>query len=165
MIAHANVIANILQVTTYESVPRKQNGVGTQVSLGLLPFSHIYALVVICHVGTYRGDEIIVLPKFDLKALLAAVQNFKIRQMCIVSSLPNQPDFLIDHFPNNLLTHLTPHRFPPSSSPSSETKNLPPNTTSPPYAFFTAAPPLSEAKPLTRSSRSSPTCASAKATA
>ncbi|KEZ41351.1 hypothetical protein SAPIO_CDS7464 [Scedosporium apiospermum] len=84
MIAHANVIANILQVTTYESVPRKQNGVGTQVSLGLLPFSHIYALVVICHVGTYRGDEIIVLPKFDLKTLLAAVQNFKIRQMCIV---------------------------------------------------------------------------------
>ncbi|CAI4210832.1 unnamed protein product [Parascedosporium putredinis] len=54
MISHVNVIANVLQVSTYESVARKKSKVDTQVTLGLLPFSHIYALVVVCHVGTYR---------------------------------------------------------------------------------------------------------------
>lgn len=85
MISHVNVIANVLQVSTYESVARKKNKVDTQVTLGLLPFSHIYALVVVCHVGTYRGDGVIVLPKFELPALLNAVQTHKIQQMCIVS--------------------------------------------------------------------------------
>ena len=92
MISHRNVIANVLQIKTYESVSREQNKIGSQVALGLLPFSHIYALVVVCHAGTYRGDEVVVLPKFELERLLAAVQKHKIQQMCIVShSLPTNP--------------------------------------------------------------------------
>ncbi|PKS09197.1 hypothetical protein jhhlp_003811 [Lomentospora prolificans] len=97
MISHRNVIANVLQIKTYESVSREQNKIGSQVALGLLPFSHIYALVVVCHAGTYRGDEVVVLPKFELERLLAAVQKHKIQQMCIqvppiiIALLRNQP--------------------------------------------------------------------------
>lgn len=87
MISHANVIANVLQYTTYESVGRKERKVETQVCLGLLPFSHIYALVVIVHGAVYRGDGAIVLPKFELPFLLKAIQDFKIEHMCLVSFL------------------------------------------------------------------------------
>ncbi|KPM42945.1 hypothetical protein AK830_g3623 [Neonectria ditissima] len=84
MISHYNVIANVLQKSIYDSVGRKAQGIKTQVMLGLLPFSHIYGLVPVTHVGTYRGDEIIVLPRFELKSFLAAVQNFRIEQISVV---------------------------------------------------------------------------------
>ncbi|TEA20372.1 Acyl-CoA ligase AFT1-1 [Colletotrichum sidae] len=84
MISHRNVIANTLQFRTYESVARKALGIETQIGLGLLPFSHIYGLVVIAHCGTYRGDGIIVLPKFELKQFLDAVQRFKINCLPVV---------------------------------------------------------------------------------
>lgn len=84
MISHRNVIANVLQYTTYESVGRKKYGVETQAVMGLLPYSHIYGLVVATHGSTYRGDEVIVLPKFSLDTFLAAIQRFKIQQMPIV---------------------------------------------------------------------------------
>jgi acyl-CoA synthetase (AMP-forming)/AMP-acid ligase II len=85
MISHRNIIANVLQQSTYESVGRGQKGVKTQAITGFLPFSHIFALVVACHSGTWRGDEVIILPKFDFKASLAAIQRFKIEQLFVVS--------------------------------------------------------------------------------
>lgn len=84
MISHYNVIANILQYVTYESVGRSRRGVTSQVSLGLLPYSHIYGLVVVTHGSTYRGDEIIVLPKYELNLFLAAVQRFRIEHLPLV---------------------------------------------------------------------------------
>ena len=84
MISHRNVIANAIQYGAYESVARKMQGVETQAELGLLPFSHIYGLVVIAHSGTYRGDEVIVLPKFEFQTFLAAIQRFKINHLLLV---------------------------------------------------------------------------------
>lgn len=86
MISHRNVIANVMQMKEYESVGRKLKGIDTQVEIGLLPFSHIYGLVPICHAGTYRGDALIVLPKFELETFLAAIQTYKIQLLRIVSS-------------------------------------------------------------------------------
>ncbi|KAH8663346.1 AMP-binding enzyme [Ilyonectria robusta] len=84
MISHRNVIANILQKRTFESIPRKSQGVDTQVILGLLPFSHIYGLVLITHVSAFRGDEVIVQPRFELERCLAAIAQFKIQQLNLV---------------------------------------------------------------------------------
>ncbi|KAI1454058.1 acetyl-CoA synthetase-like protein [Annulohypoxylon moriforme] len=84
MIAHRNVIANVMQIRWHDDPGRRMKGVETQVQLGLLPFSHIYGLVVIAQAGTYRGDEVIVLPKFELKALLEVIQKFKVQFMHIV---------------------------------------------------------------------------------
>lgn len=83
MVSHYNVIANITQLTTYESYYRNQQCIESQALLGLLPFSHIYGLVVMAHVAPYRGDEVIVLPKYTLETLLAAVERFKIHQINI----------------------------------------------------------------------------------
>ncbi|KAK0749407.1 hypothetical protein B0T18DRAFT_322482 [Schizothecium vesticola] len=84
MISHRNVIANIMQYCTYESVNRRKLGIETQVELGLLPFSHIYGLVVVAHSGTWRGDEIVVLPKFELESYLQAIERFKINHLLVV---------------------------------------------------------------------------------
>lgn len=87
MISHYNVISNILQVTTYESVYRKQRGIQSQALLGLLPFSHCYGLIVMAHIAPYRGDEVIVLPKFKLETMLMAVQRFRIEQINIAPTI------------------------------------------------------------------------------
>lgn len=84
MISHQNVIANIMQTTAYESVSRKQHGVDTQAIIGLLPLSHIYALTLIALLSQYRGDGVIILPKFELDTFLSAVQKYKINQLSVV---------------------------------------------------------------------------------
>lgn len=91
MISHKNVIANTLQMTTFEKSTRQALSSGaaspfTDVVLGLLPQNHIYALVVICHVGPYRGDQVITLPKFDLHLYLSSIQRFKIQALYVVST-------------------------------------------------------------------------------
>ncbi|WZH48780.1 Putative phenylacetyl ligase [Fusarium acuminatum] len=83
-ISHRNVIANVMQMTVQDHEGRKAAGVDTQVQLGLLPLSHIYGLVPVAHSGIYNGDETVILPRFELKSLLSAVQRFKIQQMALV---------------------------------------------------------------------------------
>ncbi|KAF5723292.1 phenylacetyl ligase [Fusarium mundagurra] len=84
MISHRNIIANVLQLKTYESVSRKKDGIKTQACLGALPFSHIYGLLIISFASTFRGDKIVVLPEFDLEKALIAVQTYKIAHMFVV---------------------------------------------------------------------------------
>ncbi|KAK8070952.1 hypothetical protein PG997_011155 [Apiospora hydei] len=96
MISHRNVIANMMQLRWFESVGRSQKGVVTQVNLGVLPLSHIYGLIVVALSGIYRGDQIVILPRFELKNLLECIQRFKINQLClvppiIIQLLKNQP--------------------------------------------------------------------------
>ncbi|KAI4267648.1 MAG: hypothetical protein L6R38_008154 [Xanthoria sp. 2 TBL-2021] len=89
-ISHRNVIGNTLQISTFESPSRERlkhaggQYAGTEVGLGLLPQSHIYSLVVICHATIYRGDQVINLPKFELHSYLNAIQRFKINMLYLV---------------------------------------------------------------------------------
>lgn len=97
MISHRNVIANIMQMVAYEKNYRdsmKEPGSKydmTEVTLGLLPQSHIYSLVLICHATTYRGDQVINLPKFEMQQLLTCIAKFKINMLNLVSSLSFYP--------------------------------------------------------------------------
>ncbi|KAF4470270.1 hypothetical protein FALBO_2816, partial [Fusarium albosuccineum] len=83
-ITHRNVISNIMQMAIQDSAGRAAAGIDTQVQLGLLPLSHIYGLVPVAHHGIYNGDETVILPKFELKILLSAIQKFGIMQMALV---------------------------------------------------------------------------------
>lgn len=93
MISHRNVIANSIQIATFETPYRESlstiqskldNEPYCAIALDLLPQSHIYALVYICHAGPYRGDQVIVLPRFELKAFLETVQKFRITELFLV---------------------------------------------------------------------------------
>ncbi|KAF4255143.1 hypothetical protein KXW98_009382 [Aspergillus fumigatus] len=100
MISHRNVIANTLQITACEKTWRDSlTPTGgpryTDIALGLLPYSHIYALVVICHSGPFRGDQVIVLPKFELKSYLSAIQQFKITSLFLDPSFSKVPPIII----------------------------------------------------------------------
>jgi acyl-CoA synthetase (AMP-forming)/AMP-acid ligase II len=88
MISHHNVIANVLQIMAYEKPVRDKRPAAkrSEVALGLLPLSHIYGLVVIAQASTYRGDEVIILPKFELQSYLRAIQNYKIETLYVVRS-------------------------------------------------------------------------------
>lgn len=91
MISHRNVIANTMQIGTFEKPTRskmikdvRNQSDYTENVLGLLPMSHIYGLVVICHASIYRGDGVIVLPKFEFQSTLEAIQNNKINTLFLV---------------------------------------------------------------------------------
>ncbi|KAF4124534.1 Acyl-CoA synthetase (AMP-forming)/AMP-acid ligase II [Geosmithia morbida] len=84
MVSHRNVIANIIQVGIYDGVGRKQKGIKTQVHLGLLPLSHIYGLTLVGLLGQYRGDEAVILPRFELSSFLSSIQRFRIEALFIV---------------------------------------------------------------------------------
>lgn len=86
MISHRNVIANTLQVSTFDSYARnKKHGPGfSETVLGLLPFSHIYGLIVISHVSLCSGDAVIVLPRFEMQSFLTAIQTYKMTKLYLV---------------------------------------------------------------------------------
>lgn len=84
MVSHRNVIANTMQYATFETPTRDKVGIVTQSVLGLLPLSHIYGLVVTAHGCPYLGDEIIVLPKFEMPTFLSAIERFKINLLFLV---------------------------------------------------------------------------------
>lgn len=86
MISHRNVISNIIQINTYDKPARDKRAKGyTEVALGLLPLSHIYGLIVVAQSGVYRGDAVIILPKFEMSMFLNAIQTYKIQMLYLVS--------------------------------------------------------------------------------
>jgi acyl-CoA synthetase (AMP-forming)/AMP-acid ligase II len=89
MISHRNVIANVMQITAFDGPFRDTLRDPMQKHymenvLTLLPMSHIYALVVMCHTGPYRGDGNIVLPRFEMQMLLGSIQKHKINTLYLV---------------------------------------------------------------------------------
>jgi acyl-CoA synthetase (AMP-forming)/AMP-acid ligase II len=77
MLTHANLIANLLQIEAVESP-------GLHALVGVLPFFHIYGLVVILNFGLRAGAAVVTLPRFDLEQFLAALQNWRIELVHLV---------------------------------------------------------------------------------
>ncbi|KAK4935237.1 hypothetical protein LTR10_023664 [Elasticomyces elasticus] len=98
MISHFNVIANVKQIQPFEQPSRDAIKLGyLDVTLGLVPFSHIYGLVGIAHISVYRGDSIVVLPKFVFKDFLGSVEKYKINTLSVV------PPIIINLVKNKVL--------------------------------------------------------------
>ena len=55
----------------------------SDVALGILPLSHSFALLI-CHAAVYRGENTVLLPAFEMKAMLGAVQSFGINRLYVV---------------------------------------------------------------------------------
>jgi acyl-CoA synthetase (AMP-forming)/AMP-acid ligase II len=71
MLTHRNLVANLAQIDAAEAPELRA-------FLGVLPFFHIYGLVVIMNFGLLRGATIVTLPKFDLEAVLRVLQDWPI---------------------------------------------------------------------------------------
>ena len=89
MISHRNLISNVMQIHSaeapyYKHLAKQRGAEYNEVVLGLLPFSHIYGLVVVVHSAIYEGCKIIVLPKFELKSYLQTIQDHRVERLYVV---------------------------------------------------------------------------------
>ncbi|MEN3002089.1 MAG: 4-coumarate--CoA ligase family protein [Armatimonadota bacterium] len=79
MLTHYNLVANMVQVLG--------SGVNLQTDervIGILPFYHIYGMLVILNLCLYRGMTIVTLPRFDLELFLKTLQDYKITRANLV---------------------------------------------------------------------------------
>jgi acyl-CoA synthetase (AMP-forming)/AMP-acid ligase II len=77
MLTHRNLVANLAQI---EAVERAE----LRALIGVLPFFHIYGLLVILNFGLRVGATVVTLPRFDLELFLQALQDWRVELAHIV---------------------------------------------------------------------------------
>jgi long-chain acyl-CoA synthetase len=87
MLSHQNITANARQINLLDPHSHANNPVETAPDriLGVLPFFHVFANATVLNRTINNGGEIVMLPRFEAKAALAAVHRTK------VTSLPGVP--------------------------------------------------------------------------
>jgi acyl-CoA synthetase (AMP-forming)/AMP-acid ligase II len=83
MLTHRNLVANLCQIHglhDFTAVPVDEH----DVVLGLLPFFHIYGMVVIMLATLYEGATAVTMPRFDLEQFLQLQQQYGITYANVV---------------------------------------------------------------------------------
>ncbi len=80
MITHSNMVANISQ---FEGIEHYSPTTEHDRLIAVLPFYHIYGMMIFMSSGIHRGATVITMPKFDLEQFLAILQNHKITRAYI----------------------------------------------------------------------------------
>jgi acyl-CoA synthetase (AMP-forming)/AMP-acid ligase II len=74
MLTHHNLVANLCQC---EGMQHFEAFGGSDVVMAVLPFFHIYGMVVIMMLGLAGGATIVTMPRFDLQEFLGLVQKYR----------------------------------------------------------------------------------------
>jgi acyl-CoA synthetase (AMP-forming)/AMP-acid ligase II len=78
MLTHRNLVANLCQ---FEAVHR----VGAdETTIAVLPFFHIYGLVVIMNAAVSRGATVVTMPRFELDQFLQTMQDHRVTRAYVV---------------------------------------------------------------------------------
>ena len=77
MLTHRNIVANLAQLAAIE-------GHDLKALVGVLPFFHIYGMVVILNFGLMRGLAVVTMPKFEFEPFLKVLQDWRIELAHIV---------------------------------------------------------------------------------
>jgi acyl-CoA synthetase (AMP-forming)/AMP-acid ligase II len=72
MLSHRNLVANILQTEVAVSLSERDT------MLGVLPFFHIYGMVVIMNLALHVGATVVTMPRFDLEQCLGLMQQHRV---------------------------------------------------------------------------------------
>ena len=81
MLTHRNIVANLCQMngaTDFNAFQEPDR------ILGVLPFFHIYGMVVILKLGLCNGGTIVTMPRFDFEEFLATTQKYRLTNLPIV---------------------------------------------------------------------------------
>ncbi len=70
MLTHRNLVANVCQSRAGGDMLREDD-----VIVGVLPFFHIYGMVVIMGFGLVQGTTIVTMPRFELETFLRVIQD------------------------------------------------------------------------------------------
>ncbi|KAI5835205.1 acetyl-CoA synthetase-like protein [Schizophyllum commune Tattone D] len=108
-IPHYAFIANIVQLAVHNDInepyyngsktvvpwdsPERRFRVG-DVCLGVLPFYHIYGLLMSLHFGLYAGLAVVVVPTFKYTDMLASIERYNVTHLSLV---PPQAVLLCKH--------------------------------------------------------------------
>jgi acyl-CoA synthetase (AMP-forming)/AMP-acid ligase II len=81
MLTHRNLVANLCQA---EGMRNFECFGERDVTMAVLPFFHIYGMVVIMMLGLAGGGTILVMPRFDMMEFLANVQKHRVTILPLV---------------------------------------------------------------------------------
>ncbi len=81
MLTHENLVSDMVLTTSINTVTDKD------VLIGVLPFFHIYGMVLILNLAIYRGVTLVTMPRFDLEQFLQIVEKYKITCLNLVPPL------------------------------------------------------------------------------
>lgn len=71
MLTHRNIVANTLQSCVALDVIGADD-----VLVGVLPFFHVYGLVVVMNMALHQGATVVTIPRFDLEGFLGILQQY-----------------------------------------------------------------------------------------
>ncbi len=101
MITHRNLVANVCQVDgviDYSTTDASDNLVA------VLPFYHIYGMMIFMSLTLYQGATLVTLPRFDLEQFLGILQDFNITRAYIAPPIavalakhPSVENYKLDH--------------------------------------------------------------------
>jgi acyl-CoA synthetase (AMP-forming)/AMP-acid ligase II len=96
MLTHRNLVANICQLTHEQLWDYWE---GDRV-IAVLPFFHIYGLLVLMNLPLYDGGTVVTMPRFELREFLRVIQDYRIKRAYVVPpivlALAKHP--LVDEF-------------------------------------------------------------------
>ncbi|KAI0356905.1 amp dependent CoA ligase [Trametes cingulata] len=90
MIPHHSVLANVIQMAHWTQAKDESRPLEVQRykpgsrGLAVLPFYHIYGLVVVLHFSLFIGTSLVVVQKFNFEQFLDSIQRYRITHLCLV---------------------------------------------------------------------------------
>jgi acyl-CoA synthetase (AMP-forming)/AMP-acid ligase II len=78
MLTHHNLVANLCQTHLVEQLSDKE------ILIGILPFYHIYGMVVIMSGAIRAGGTVVTMPRFDLEQFLELLQTYGVTMAYLV---------------------------------------------------------------------------------
>ncbi|KAI0827404.1 amp dependent CoA ligase [Trametes gibbosa] len=90
MIPHHAVIVNVVQMAHRAQAKDESRPLDLQRhkpgsrNLAVLPFYHIYGLLIVLHFNCFVGITVVVVQKFDFVRFLDSIQRYRITNLCLV---------------------------------------------------------------------------------
>ncbi len=81
MLTHRNLVANLSQMVGITGIELMNEN---DTIMGILPFFHIYGMVVIMNMSLAQGATIVTMPRFELVQFLELVQKHKVTRVNLV---------------------------------------------------------------------------------
>ena len=90
MLTHANLYINAAVIASWFPLAKHD------ISLGVLPFFHIYGMTAAMNAPIYSGATMVLLPRFEVETVMEAIQKEKVTNFCGVPTMYiaviNHPD-------------------------------------------------------------------------
>jgi long-chain acyl-CoA synthetase len=81
MLTHANLYLNAAVIASWFPLAKDD------IALGVLPFFHIYGMTAAMNAPLYAGSSIVLLPRFEVEAVMVAIQSEKVTSFCGVPTM------------------------------------------------------------------------------